>query len=31
MTPGLKGGGNPEDTILEGVTRDSIMQARATF
>jgi len=26
MTPGLKGGGSPEDTILEGVTRDSIIQ-----
>ncbi len=26
MTPTCKGGGNPEDTILEGVTRDSIMQ-----
>uniref|UniRef100_A0A6U4HXF8 Branched-chain-amino-acid transaminase n=1 Tax=Hemiselmis andersenii TaxID=464988 RepID=A0A6U4HXF8_HEMAN len=25
-TPGLKGGGNPEDTILEGVTRDSVIQ-----
>ena len=26
MTPTCKGGGAPEDTILEGVTRDSIMQ-----
>jgi len=26
MTPALKGGGAPEDTILEGITRASIMQ-----
>jgi len=25
-TPGLTGGGAPEDTILEGVTRDSVIQ-----
>jgi len=25
-TPALNGGGDPQDTILEGVTRDSIMQ-----
>lgn len=25
-TPGLIGGGNPDDTILEGVTRDSVIQ-----
>lgn len=26
MTPAVKGGGDPEDTILEGITRDSIIQ-----